>query len=30
MPVLVKCGYEKQTAQYMEPKNTPEIYDNLS
>ena len=25
MPILIQCCFEKQTAQYMEPKNTPEI-----
>ena len=25
MLALIQCGFEKQTAQYMEPKNTPEI-----
>ena len=25
MPIWIQCGFEKQTAQYMEPKNTPEI-----
>ena len=25
MPPLIQCGFEKQTAQNMEPKNTPEI-----
>ena len=28
MPVLIQCGFEKQTAQYMEPRNTPEINEN--
>ena len=28
MPALIQCGFEKQTAQYMEPKNTPEINEN--
>ena len=29
MPALIQCGFEKQTAQYMEPKNTPEINEIL-
>ena len=28
MPVLIQCGFEKQTAQYMEPRNIPEINEN--
>ena len=28
MPVLIQSGFEKQTAQYMEPRNTPEINEN--
>ena len=28
MPVLIQCGFEKQTVQYMEPRNTPEINEN--
>ena len=28
MPALIQCGFEKQTAQYMEPKNIPEINEN--
>ena len=28
MLALIQCGFEKQTAQYMEPKNTPEINEN--
>ena len=25
---MIQCRFEKQTAQYMEPKNTPEINEN--
>ena len=28
MPALIQCGFEKHTAQYMEPKNTPKINEN--
>ena len=29
MPVLIQCGFEKQTVQYMEPRNTPEINETM-
>ena len=25
IPNMIQCRFEKETAQYMEPKNTPEI-----
>ena len=28
MPVLIQCHFETQTAQYIEPRNTPEINEN--
>ena len=28
IPNMIQCRFEKQTAQYMEPKNTPEINEN--
>ena len=29
MPALIQCGFEKHSAQYMEPKNIPEINEIL-
>ena len=28
IPVLIQCHFETQTAQYVEPRNTPEINEN--
>ena len=28
IPVLIQCHFETQTAQYIEPRNTPEINEN--